>query len=345
MESLELFVILVESIIETDLDSIGNVMSRLFELFNNSFRFSMRFIICRITYTLFTSKLINYSQSFNIINYFEFNYYSQLFEQFIHFLNTLSTRESYYLLQKISNHFPELIKKNIHFISNIYDKKNSKKIFKILRNDNLEKLQEISTQNNFNFNQKIEPSLYERYSFINNYNVSLIDYCAFFGSINCFKYLLLNGASVQNTLKYAIAGGNLEIIHLCEQNNTLFEDALETAIQFHQNDIFYYYYDKKIEKIKDLTILGTQCIKFYNFKILQFLIFEGLKITDKIINKLARYGNIFLLVLLKKECIFPKNILLSAVKSKNFEIVNLILNNEKININEKYIYFFSLEFF
>ena len=38
----------------------------------------------------------------------------------------------------------------------------------------------------------IEPSLYERISFVNEENVSLIDYATFFGLIKCFKFLLFN---------------------------------------------------------------------------------------------------------------------------------------------------------
>ena len=52
---------------------------------------------------------------------------------------------------------------------------------KTIRSDDVEKLQEILLQNKFYFYQMIEPSLYERFSFVNQKNVSLIDYAAFFG--------------------------------------------------------------------------------------------------------------------------------------------------------------------
>ena len=44
---------------------------------------------------------------------------------------------------------------------------NPSDIAKAIRSDDVEKLQEISFRNNFDFNQTIEPSLYEKYSFIN----------------------------------------------------------------------------------------------------------------------------------------------------------------------------------
>ena len=39
-------------------------------------------------------------------------------------------------------------------------------------------------------------------------DVSPIDYAAFFGSIKCFKFLLLNGSDLSNTGKFAVSGRN-----------------------------------------------------------------------------------------------------------------------------------------
>ncbi|KAH0795487.1 cask-interacting protein (caskin) 1,2 [Histomonas meleagridis] len=131
---------------------------------------------------------------------------------------------------------------------------NPSEIAKVIRNDDNEKLQEMASQQNFNINQIIDPSLYERYSYVNKWNVSLIDYAAFFGStIKCFRYLMLNGAKMENTGRFAVASGSEEIIHLCEQNHSTFKGAYEAAIRFHQNDIFKYLYENKMEKFDGNT--------------------------------------------------------------------------------------------
>ena len=140
-----------------------------------------------------------------------------------------------------------------------------------------------SSQPKFDFNQTIEPSLYERCSFVNTENVSLIDFAAFFGSIKCFKFLLLNGSNTKNTGKYAVAGGNLEILHLCEQNHSTFEGSYEAAIKYHRNDIFHYLYETKIIEIEDLTSLGNECIFSDNFEIFSFLVQQGLKIKKNLV--------------------------------------------------------------
>ena len=122
----------------------------------------------------------------------------------------------------------------------VHEGANPLEIAQVIRNDEVEKLQETSSKANFDFNQSIPPSLYECFSFVNKGKVSLIDYAAFFGSIKCFRFLFMNGSIIDNTMRYAIAGGNVEIIHICEQNHTSFYRAYETAIEFHRNDIFRY---------------------------------------------------------------------------------------------------------
>ena len=60
---------------------------------------------------------------------------------------------------------------------------------------------------------------------------SLIDFCCFFGSLKCFKYLLLNKCEItKKTLKYSIAGGNQEIINILKENGHSFEECLETSV-------------------------------------------------------------------------------------------------------------------
>ena len=231
---------------------------------------------------------------------------------------------------------------------------NPSNIAKAIRIDDVEKLQEISSQNNFDFNQKIEPSLYERFSFVNEENVSLIDYAAFFGSIKCFKFLLLNGSNLTNSGKFAVAGGNIEIINLCEQNQSSFKGSFEAGIEFHRNDIFRYIYDNKIERFSEynqstshketgnstteinhnkLNYLGLISILSSNYEVLSFLENEGMKTNDSLINESAKIGNLFLVKYFLANNRIPKDILLSASESVNNELFQFILEQGGIDIN------------
>lgn len=77
------------------------------------------------------------------------------------------------------------------------------------------------------------------------YGCKLVHAAVYFGAINCFKYLMLNGAILEykddanrSTLGFAVAGGNLEILRLLWGLTPDLETVLETAAQCHRMEIF-----------------------------------------------------------------------------------------------------------
>ena len=66
---------------------------------------------------------------------------------------------------------------------------------------------------------------------------SLISFAAFAGSLNIFKYLLTNCATVtRETIECAIKGGNEEIVEILAQQYS-FNNCLSIAIQYHMNTL------------------------------------------------------------------------------------------------------------
>ena len=82
----------------------------------------------------------------------------------------------------------------------------------------------MSATASFDYNGKIESSIFETNSLVNGNDISYADYCAYFGSVECFKYLCLNKAELKDTARFAIAGGNINILHLCEEHSSQFDD-------------------------------------------------------------------------------------------------------------------------
>ena len=99
--------------------------------------------------------------------------------------------------------------------------------------------------------------------------LSNLQIAALFGSVKCFRFLLINGEEIKaKTCEYAIIGGNYEIVHLCEQNGLKFEKCLNVSVQFHRFDLFewlnnHFNYDK---------ILLDECILYYNEPIIYLYI-------------------------------------------------------------------------
>ena len=81
-----------------------------------------------------------------------------------------------------------------------------------------------------------------------------------------FKYLLLNFNQNFNDLaKYAVAGGNVEIIRLCDQNHFNFNDTLYIALSFRRNDIAQWIIENnKDENHTSMTSILDYCIRVCN---------------------------------------------------------------------------------
>ena len=137
-----------------------------------------------------------------------------------------------------------------------YEKKcqlgeNDSIICTLIRQDSIEEFVQYTTQSNLSLNLKIKPSLFETNSFLlKNKETSLIEYAAFFGSIQIFQYLKYNKIELTSSLwQFAIHSNNPELIHILEECNVdtdvknFAENYLEEAIKCHHNDFVNYIRD------------------------------------------------------------------------------------------------------
>ena len=105
-----------------------------------------------------------------------------------------------------------------------------------------------------------------------------IDYAVYCGSVMCFKYLLLNSSSEQpvKEKKYAIIGGNLEIIRELMNRKYTFNDpeSLAAAVEAGKNDIVDWIIDTNQSVFEDLNDCSTiitkamECNRVDTFKML-----------------------------------------------------------------------------
>lgn len=149
--------------------------------------------------------------------------------------------------KSLKNHKHDLFSDNLDD-DKILDIRNSlhslNPIVQSIRNDDLESLKNILSESHFDYNQKLPKSLFEINPFFDNTNMA--EYSAFFGSIKCFNYLKQFSRKIDyiSYLKYAIAGGNIELIKQIkkELNGADLSDniaILHTAILFMRNHLIY----------------------------------------------------------------------------------------------------------
>lgn len=134
-------------------------------------------------------------------------------------------------------------------------------------NDNVQEMQDILAKNNIPPNALIPSSIFETSRMPKSHGLpSLIEYAAYFGSIQCFKFLfqkceLLHFPTLVN---YAVCGGNYEIIHLCESvlSDNFTQETLACSIQFFQREVSEYLLDNF--PIKRSIFSACVSIIFYN---------------------------------------------------------------------------------
>ena len=143
-------------------------------------------------------------------------------------------------IRKVEKEFPEnyqeLKKKGV----------NHHQICEIIRSDSLQDFVSYSTENQINLNSTVKDSFFETNLFLLDNEPTLIEYAAFYGSIQIFQYLLNNKVEVTSSLwLYAIHSASLDLILTLgrvqfEIEELSYQKFLEEAIKCHHNELVIY---------------------------------------------------------------------------------------------------------
>ena len=168
------------------------------------------------------------------------------------------------LRKKIEN---ELLSIDSQIFENFEEKRkngqNDSFLCELIRKDSLEEFVTYTGECNVSLSSQIQPSLFETNRFLlKNKSTSLIEYSAFFGSIEIFKYLNKNGVEMSPSLwLYAIHGNSLAIIHLLEENqikpiDKTYKKCFKESIKCHHNEIANYIKTNFIQNGDDEDVIS-----------------------------------------------------------------------------------------
>lgn len=213
-----------------------------------------------------------------------------------------------------------------------------------IRKDNVDEL--TSENKTFDYDRRVRPSVYEREPTLQN-NPTLIQVAAYYGSIKCFKYLLLNRANLLFTdfanndiMFFAIAGGNIEILRLLEQNKINFSNDGIYAIKFHRYALFdWLITQKKIDLSTDSTNYINESYLSNNTHALRRCYEE----------KIFRYSCDIISHLIDKRCIDAfrflytlgkisddlNDLVFDAIKADSMAIVFFLIRVHGVNMNAR----------
>ncbi|OHS96309.1 hypothetical protein TRFO_37525 [Tritrichomonas foetus] len=232
-----------------------------------------------------------------------------------------------------------------------------------IKYDNDDFLRKMAANPSFDVNMSLESSVFEPCWIIQN-RPTLIQFAAFFGAIKCFKFLLASGANLnvmdqqnRQLQTFAIAGGNIEIVRLCQQNRVDFSNFVQTAAEFYQHDIFHWLISTVQISNNDKINIFCLAAASNNLYILNYCFEEFIKNenseNEKIdINSKNEIGmNAFLLaaengsyeallILLERNeidvCVTDtnnKNALHFACEHNHYQITEALLKLRKLDIN------------
>jgi len=73
-------------------------------------------------------------------------------------------------------------------------------------------------------------------------NVSLMSFSGYFGSLQCFKFLLMNGFKIEDSVKSTVVcSGNTDLIRLCNEGTRDYSNHLNKAAEFIRSKFIHYF--------------------------------------------------------------------------------------------------------
>ncbi len=307
------------------------ILHMIVEISNNYHRFHNFFSKIEQILLAFKKEIIDFYPNWEIFNIFKSNKRVLLFiikeniikidEYIIKALNNdkyISDQYHFYLAPEMKPYINkknclkyELIMNQLENIPKNFSEKretgeNDNIICEVIRNDLISEFIKYKIDN---LNCRIEHSIFETNSFLLKNKPTLIEYAAFFGSIQIFKYLFSKNVILTPSLwMHAIHGNNIEIIHILEENNIKpnsgsYKKCLEESFKCHHNDIAYYITTNYFQCL-DLESISTYTLKYYNFSFIE----------KRTINEFT---------------------FIELCKFDYYIFVNILLKNKDIDINEE----------
>lgn len=188
----------------------------------------------------------------------------------------------YFFAPEIEYKYNDLYKKNPEqFYENRKIGENELHFCKIIRDDLINDFESFVNKKQLDLSSEIPESVFETNLFLMKKKPTIIEYAAFFGSFQIFKYLYEQKVKVSSSIwLYAIHGQNKEILNYLQKNLQVYdiiEKCIKELIKCHDNQTVIFFYNNLLLNEKKSTInLYTTCLNSYNFSFFTNEISKGI---------------------------------------------------------------------
>lgn len=208
--------------------------------------------------------IFNYFKEFPSYNYY---FYPEI-STFLTFKDFDESNQNEIYVNQLKHYY----KNKEDFIEKRKIGENPTYICQLIRKDMIEDFIVYINKNSYDLNTIIEPSIFESNLCLLDEYLSLIEYAAFFGSVQIFKFLVQNGAALTSTLWiYSIHGNNPELFELLKEYGVLVKDMscksfFIESVKCHHNDFANFYQNNYCQSNQksSFEILSVG-LKYHNF--------------------------------------------------------------------------------
>ena len=266
---------LIQDIFSLNEENFPIVMDELKKYLIKNDNMVPMFILVTILFILTRYKAAN-KFGFSLLKFFIENYLNEI-------ENLINMKESLYLYYR--NMLNDVNIENLlkyPFLNYSFYNFEQGTIPYFLLNDDIEGLQNyVSGQNCVDFNEK-PTTRWIPTTFLNAFqDINIFEYSILFGSIKCFKFIMLQDGSqiTPECIAIAVASGNTEIIRILEQKDVHFDNnCFDFSLIFHQNNVFEWLIRNHANNLDVITHLIEDSILYYNEEIFYFMLKNGISI-------------------------------------------------------------------
>ncbi|KAK8835963.1 hypothetical protein M9Y10_040160 [Tritrichomonas musculus] len=190
-----------------------------------------------------------------------------------YFFNELGSFFEEYLKREIEEELKKINQDSQDFQANRELGENETYLCQLIRNDLLDEFITYAHKINLPLKSKIKTSIFETNLFLIKNEPTIIEYAAFFGSIQIFNFLRLSGVELNSNLWLFAIHGDGEIIHLLEENSikppdNSYEKCFIESIKCHHNEMARYFLNNYLDQniINEDESVLSQIIASYNYE-------------------------------------------------------------------------------